>query len=590
MFIFALGFSTLLWLSLLQLCNHVNFVAFNTNSCTQRKVATSKLPDYFWSYLSFTMLGLLFCECPDYPLLMFIISINQSYTSVVNFILKFRKIVSHSIFSIISIYIYSIALSPATCILALMVFQIWCHSLTKNVPLWLPTILLLLSNDIHLKSGPHLQNNFFNFMAWNLNSLAKDNFQRIRLIEAHNTLFNYDLISICETSLNDSVELPETLLDDYTFLPANNPANARHGAVGLLFKNSLPVIVRNDLSFDESIVIELKFGRKNIFFIVLYRSPAFSHNSLKFQAFLSNFKSLHSKILGENTFAMFFTGDFNAHPQFWWPDGDSNPEGNHFSSLGLSQIISEPTNFEPNKNQSCIDLIATDQPNLILDCGTRASLDTYCHHQIIYCKVNCKIPPPPPFERKIWHFNRANTSAIKRSMTSFPWFQHLNSNTDPNWQVKTFTEIFLNIMSNLIPNETKRFVPRDPPWITKSLKTMLNRKNRLFKNYKKHRYKEEDKVRLEVFRVECQKAVESAKLSYLTNKGNKVNDPGTSPKSYWKIINRVMNKCRAPKIPPLLINNRFILDCREKAKLFNDYFRNNVSLLLMTVYYPFLYF
>ena len=33
-----------------------------------------------------------------------------------------------------------------------------------------------------------------------------------------------------------------------------------------------------------------------------------------------------------------------------------------------------------------------------------------------------------------------------------------------------------------------------------------------------------------------------------------------------------MNKCRAPKIPPLLVNNRFILDSREKAKLFNDYF------------------
>ena len=172
---------------------------------------------------------------------------------------------------------------------------------------------------------------------------------------------------------------------------------------------------------------------------------------------------------------------------------------NLFTTLGLSQIISEPTNFEPNKNPSCIDLIATDQPNLILDCGTIVSLDTYCHHQIIYCRVNFKIPPSPPFERKIWHFNRANTAAIKRSMTNFPWLQHFDTNTDPNWQVKTFTEIFLNIMSNLIPNEIKKFVPRDPPWITKPLKTMLNRKNRLFKNYKKHRYKEEDKVRLEVF-------------------------------------------------------------------------------------------
>ena len=71
---------------------------------------------------------------------------------------------------------------------------------------------------------------------------------------------------------------------------------------------------------------------------------------------------------------------------------------------------------------------------------------------------------------------------------------------------------------------------------------------------------------------ECQQAVETAKLSYLTNLGNKVNNPGTSQKSYRKIINRVMNKCRAPKIPPLLVNNLFILNCRDKARYFNDYF------------------
>ena len=60
-------------------------------------------------------------------------------------------------------------------------------------------------------------------MSWNFNSLAKDNFQRVGLIEATNSIFNYDLTSICETSLNDSVELPDTLLNDYTFVSANNP-------------------------------------------------------------------------------------------------------------------------------------------------------------------------------------------------------------------------------------------------------------------------------------------------------------------------------------------------------------------------------
>ena len=92
-------------------------------------------------------------------------------------------------------------------------------------------------------------------------------------------------------------------------------------------------------------------------------------------------------------------------------------------------------------------------------------------------------------------------------------------------------------MINFIPNETKIFVPRDPPWITKPLKTMLNKKNRLLKNYKKHGYKVENKVKLDMFRTECQQAVESAKIFYMTNLGNRVNDPNTSQKSYWKIIN-----------------------------------------------------
>ena len=153
-----------------------------------------------------------------------------------------------------------------------------------------------------MNPGPYCQNSL-KFMNWNVNSLAKDNLERVRLIEAHNAVFEYDLISICETSLNDTVEILETLLNDYTFVQADHPNNSRHGGVGLFFENSLPVIVRNDLSVDESVVIELKFGRKNIFFSALYRSPFSKHNTPRFRAFLANFKRLHSNIQAENPFA-----------------------------------------------------------------------------------------------------------------------------------------------------------------------------------------------------------------------------------------------------------------------------------------------
>ena len=41
-----------------------------------------------------------------------------------------------------------------------------------------------------------------------------------------------------------------------------------------------------------------------------------------------------------------------------------------------------------------------------------------------------------------------------------------------------------------------------------------------------------------------------------------------------------MNKCRAPRIPPLLVGNTLILDCAEKAKLFNDFFSQQCTLLV----------
>ena len=148
--------------------------------------------------------------------------------------------------------------------LCLVLIQIWCQCFTKSVSHWLSIVLIILSNDIQLNSVTQFENNSFNFISWNLNSLTKK-FKRVRLIEAHNSPFNYDLISICETSLDHSSELKVTELKGYMFLPASDPDNVTNGGVGRFPKDSLPIVPRNDLSFDESIVIELKFGRKQIF-------------------------------------------------------------------------------------------------------------------------------------------------------------------------------------------------------------------------------------------------------------------------------------------------------------------------------------
>ena len=320
----------------------------------------------------------------------------------------------------------------------------------------------------------------------------------------------------------------------------NNPANTRHRGVGIFYITTLPVS-QKWFVFRWINRSWIKMWSKNNFFTVLYRNPTSNRSSPEFQTFLANFENLYSKFKAEKPLATFFYRWFQCSFRVlvvwrWYNSGRYTTWRTLYPTRSIS-----------------------DQPNLILDSGTRPALDPFSHHQIIYGKINFSFPPPPP-------------AAITKSMISLPWLQHFSLSPDPNWQVKTFTDIFLNIMSTFMPNEIKRCSPHEPPWITNRLKTLLNKKNRLHNNYKSHCYKAEDKVRLDAFRIECQQAVEMAKLSYLPNLGDKLNNPNTSQKSHWKIINRVMNKCRAPKIPPLLVNNLFILNCKEKAKYFNDFF------------------
>ena len=134
---------------------------------------------------------------------------------------------------------------------------------------------------------------------WNLNTLSKNDFYRITLLEAHNLIFDYDIISLCETSLNDSFDPNDIKLPGYKFFPWNNPNGSQNGGVGIFYKEQLPLRIRTDLCFDECLVTELQFEQKKIFFTVLYRNPSFKANTPQFTKFLNDFKGLNNKISEE---------------------------------------------------------------------------------------------------------------------------------------------------------------------------------------------------------------------------------------------------------------------------------------------------
>ena len=205
-------------------------------------------------------------------------------------------------------------------------------------------------------------------------------------------------------------------------------------------------------------------------FVYLYRSPSQSQDD--FESFANSFELNIDTATAHNTFLTVVLGDFNAKSNLWFKGDKTTYEGSKIdgitSTFGLQQMINEPTHIIGDSS-ACIDLIFTSQPNLVMESGVHSSLHPNCLHQITYAKFNLKIYYPPPYEREIWHYEKANVDHIRRSINEFSW-ERCFANISVNNKVHMFNKTIKNIMSNYVPHETIICDDRDPPWINKNIK------------------------------------------------------------------------------------------------------------------------
>ena len=154
----------------------------------------------------------------------------------------------------------------------------------------------------------------------------------------------------------------------------------------------------------------------------------------------------------------------------------------------------------------------------------------------------------------------------------FAWHEHLDNMTCPNEQVRLLNEVLLNIYSNFIPNKLKTIRPRQAPWMTQDIKNFLRIKNRTYKSFVRNGRPDDKFEGIQNMISEGARLIEEAKRNYSLKAGKTLANPGTSSKTYWTLINTVLNKVKIPRIPPLLENGLFVTDFAEKAQIFNDYF------------------
>ena len=260
------------------------------------------------------------------------------------------------------------------------------------------SILILKDGDIELNPGPpksfHL---YFSCWHWNVYSFATDNYSKA--LKAYNSIYRYDFICISETFLDSSFESDDKnlTLEGYNLIRSDHPSNTKRGGVCICYKESLAVRLVDITSLPECLVCELTIQNKKGYVAVMYRSP--SQSSIEFESFLSGFEDMLSSVLFSKSQFTVILGDFNGRSSKWWSNDITNPNSTITDFLttthGFKQLISDATYILPQSSY-CVDLIFTDQPNYVIDCGTHLSLNKTWHHQITFCKLNLKVEYPPP--------------------------------------------------------------------------------------------------------------------------------------------------------------------------------------------------
>ena len=117
------------------------------------------------------------------------------------------------------------------------------------------------------------------------------------------------------------------------------------------------------------------------------------------------------------------------------------------------------------------------------------SLFEKCHHNIVYGKIDFKIPILPPYMREVWDYKNASAESIQSSVLVLDF---LFQGKSFNKKVDILNECLKNIFHNFVPNKVIKCDYRQPAWMTDSIKNKLKEHAKLTKKYFKCGKKESD--------------------------------------------------------------------------------------------------
>ena len=267
-----------------------------------------------------------------------------------------------------------------------------------------------------------------------------------------------------------------------------NDRNKHGGGVFIAAKDSIITSDMPDFQISstgdgEIIWANIEFANAKPLYLASFYGPQnLSHKNKAVDELTKQVSDIYSKSRGKKLPSVIIGGDFNFPDICWdsWTPTKQRSKSVHqkFLNFLMENSLSQLVDFitRPVSN-SILDLLVTTTPQLIDNIQNVIS-----DHVIITFCINMKpkIQQKPP--RKIYNFQKADTSVLKQKVEEFTQM-FLKSNpernsVDQNWE--TTRDSLQTIMDSTVPSKMSSS-KRNLPWITRDLKRKMRKRDQLYK-------------------------------------------------------------------------------------------------------------
>ena len=368
-----------------------------------------------------------------------------------------------------------------------------------------------------------------------------------------------DIIGIVETWLTEKNYDSEISLRGYNFMRKDreNKFKAKGGGIVIYYREELSVAdITSDYNSNiDHMWVKIIFKHcKPISVGVFYRPP--DSNEEEFKFLLQNL----SKNKTENTVII---GDFN-YRDIDWKKNTSGIGGKNFlkfcADISLQQCVKEKT-----RGSNILDLVLVYEKKFIYQVRQMTPLAKSDHNIInILLNSTTTIRNKPV---NSYSYNKANYDILKERISQIDWEEETNKKMVTNVseligkQLKEFKE-------NYVP-KFERNASTDVPWLTKTLKNLIKKRDNLFKRYKRSG-QSYSKIKYIISRNFVTKQIRLAKKKY---ESKIIKRSSNNRKVFYSYVATKNRKNCSGKIGPLMDQSgKIVVNDKGMASLLNDYF------------------